>query len=370
MEKEAAEFLEKGKRCLRQGDPAAAEKNFRLVLRLDASCQDALTGLGDALENEGDFTRARQIYEQALRSVQGEPEKAYVVRRRLAMVSLIEGNYLDAADMLRRGNGIGSDYESQVLLSKIYLRAGHAQDAVRILELMLSRWPGHQAELIWRTACIQAAFLGKESRGLHMVKNLYRTDPDRLEYIEIYMYFLAVHRRDFIRINRISRDVPGLYRGGYYGGDILIPFELRTHFNERRIALNIYRYVMQAKWQLGMREEAARLLHNLDYRLGVDADRTRSGVSDRNRFLYNYGCCRLYGGDTGRAMSTFREMLQNYRCRCCSWRECYKAWLGMGLVRLERGDADGAFPCFQKALDINPVNALCRYYGKVKRNRL
>ena len=90
MEKEAAEFLEKGKRCLRQGDPAAAEKNFRLVLRLDASCQDALTGLGDALENEGDFTRARQIYEQALRSVQGEPEKAYVVRRRLAMVSLIE----------------------------------------------------------------------------------------------------------------------------------------------------------------------------------------------------------------------------------------------------------------------------------------
>ena len=179
--------------------------------------------------------------------------------------------------MLRRGSGIESDYESQVLLSKIYLRAGHAQDAVRILELMLSRWPGHQAELIWRTACIQAAFLGKESRGLHMVKNLYRTDPDRLEYIEIYMYFLAVHRRDFIRINRISRDVPGLYRGGYYGGDILIPFELRTHFNERRIALNIYRYVMQAKWQLGMREEAARLLHNLDYRLGVDADRTRSG---------------------------------------------------------------------------------------------
>lgn len=132
-------MTELGKSQSAQGDRKAAKRSFNKAISIDAGCVDAYLHFGDLYAEEGQDSKAVDMWQKVMDVA---PTMTFLAYNRLEHAFFRMGKVTALEELLReRGTGKEADLVTRLYLGKHLRKKGELDEAVQTLRGILDRWP-------------------------------------------------------------------------------------------------------------------------------------------------------------------------------------------------------------------------------------
>jgi lipopolysaccharide biosynthesis regulator YciM len=132
-------MTEMGKSELEQGDKKAAQRSFKKAISIYPRCVDAYLHFGDLYADEGEDTRAVEMWKKVMEI---EPSMTFLAYDRLEQAFFRMGKVQALEDfLLERSSRGDADIFTKIFLAKHFRKKGELEEAVRTLRGILFQWP-------------------------------------------------------------------------------------------------------------------------------------------------------------------------------------------------------------------------------------
>lgn len=343
------DYIQRGILYQDAAEPEKAMLDFLKALELNPDSAYATNNLGFDYRLLNRFEDAIPMLEKSLELRKTQGLSLHIVYQNLAVTLLIMGNYHRAAEVIRTDIGGGRNYQAELLLAEICLRDKRYIDAIKVYEKMIEHFPEEESALLVETGYVYGAMedFGKADK---IIKAQYKKHKTESWYFQKYVEFLLEMRRDYRKVLRMFKNEPK-------DGDM-------------RVRISSQHYYIEALWRTGKKSEAMQVKDQMLQLLREYGEARFLGIDNPSIYRFDIAKGMLFGGDIQNAEKLFIQMLEGTRCRSCHYCKCFEALYGMGYVRLMEGRVDEAYAYFSEACRINPMDAVCRYYGKEKRRQI
>lgn len=344
------DYIQRGILYQDGGKPEKAIEDFMAALEINPESAYATNNLGFDYRLVNRFDEAIEMLERSLKLRREQELPLKIVYQNMAVTWLIMGNYERAAQVLKENiKNCGRNYNAEYVLAEVYHRAGQYLEALKTYEEMIRQYPEETSGLMVESAHVYAA-MGDIRKSEKIIKAEYKKNKNDEWYFREYVEYLAEVRRDFRKVLQVFRSEPAV--------------------DDMRKKIGIQHLYIEALWRVGKKKHAEKAMEAMFDMLRGYGEEKYYGIDNQPMYRFNIAMGLLFGGKAEEAEQIFKEMLNGRRCRSCHYCQCFEALYGLGYVRLMAGQADEAYGYFQKALAVNPEDAICCYYGKEKRKQL
>lgn len=221
---------------LRNGQPELAQQQFEAVLRIaEALGKDGMLQVAAALSAEPDSANALHVM-QAL--VAQQPDDAHA-QYAMAVVETAHQQYGEAETSLREAIRLKPDWaQPQVLLSRVLVTLGHAQQALQQLAAVVERYPDDK---LLRTSYARLLVSQEQyPKALQQFRTLVRQSPKDNELRYGYA-MLATQQHQWDQARRLWQQLRGEQR--YRNEATYFLAQVEESEDHRDLAIGLYRSI-------------------------------------------------------------------------------------------------------------------------------